>query len=263
MADDLLSAIEAFLCEARRARKSADLTHRELRLRKQVRGIFHRQRSVFLQRFAHLKSHFAEAISDADWAAAWAAAQAASDPEFTDALQAAYEEALQVGAEASIADLGVDIAFDLKNPRAVAFLERRAAEMVTGINDTTRDRLRRTLAAAVDSGKSYGETARAIETLFTEFESTRAETIAVHELGTAYIEGNMIVGRDLQDAGLEMTKAWLGSGQSCEEICQPNEDDGDIPFDDAFSSGDDQPPGHVHCDCDITMDVVTPETANA
>jgi len=56
-------------------------------------------------------------------------------------------------------------------------------------------------------------------------------------------------------------KAWLtvGDANVCED-CQTNEDEGPIPIDQEFPSGDDAPPQHPDCRCNVTS-VVSPDTA--
>src|SRR5690606_6069541 len=109
---------------------------------------------------------------------------------------------------------GIDDAFDLKHPRAVEFMSQSGADRVTQITDTTRDYLRTLLTQAADEGWSYGKTARAIRKRYAEFSVTRARNIAVYELGNAYEAGNLLVARDLQDAGLTMEKQWLSVGDA-------------------------------------------------
>lgn len=44
-------------------------------------------------------------------------------------------------------------------------------------------------------------------------------------------------------------KRWVSSANSC-ETCQANADQGEIPDDEFFDSGDSEPPAHPNCDCD-------------
>lgn len=44
------------------------------------------------------------------------------------------------------------------------------------------------------------------------------------------------------------TKVWVIAGPGC-DVCQPNVDDGEIPIDQAFSSGDMNEPAHPNCEC--------------
>jgi hypothetical protein len=49
------------------------------------------------------------------------------------------------------------------------------------------------------------------------------------------------------------TKRWITVNENSCEDCQMNEDDGPIPVDDVFSSGDDEPPLHLKCQCLIGL----------
>jgi hypothetical protein len=116
------------------------------------------------------------------------------------------------------------------------------------------------LTQAADEGWSYQRTAEAIIDRYKEFAigkpqehiDSRAHLIAVTEVGNAYVEGNMIVARDLQDAGVEMEKAWSTVGDSkVTEECKANEAQGFIPIDQPFLSGDMRPLRFPGCRCDL------------
>lgn|GEM_PF-105765 len=53
--------------------------------------------------------------------------------------------------------------------------------------------------------------------------------------------------RESVDSG-DTEKSWVGG--TC-EVCQDNSDAGWIDMDDTFPSGDDEPPAHPNCDCDL------------
>jgi uncharacterized protein with gpF-like domain len=132
--------------------------------------------------------------------------------------------------------------------------------MVTKINDTTRDYLQTIITQATDEGWSYQRTAEAITDRYKEFAigkpqehiDSRAHLIAVTETGNAYAEGNLIVAKDLQDAGITMEKAWstVGDNKVTAE-CQANEDQGWIPLQDEFLSGHQRPLRFPGCRCDL------------
>jgi len=52
----------------------------------------------------------------------------------------------------------------------------------------------------------------------------------------------------LREAADGSEKSWIGG--TC-PVCQENSDAGWIPVDEQFPSGDDEPPAHPNCDCDI------------
>ena len=177
---------------------------------------------------------------------------------FEGPIQALAETAIQAGARATIADLGADISFNLANPRAVAFLEQYGARQVTRINETTRDEIRRMVTRGVEQGISYDQVAKDITARFREFAvgkpqlhiESRAHLVAVQEAGEAYEHGSLTVGRQLQDAGIQMEKKWSTVKDSrVSDLCRQNEAAGWIPLGSSFQSGHDRPLGHVACRC--------------
>lgn len=177
---------------------------------------------------------------------------------FEGPIQALAETAIQAGARAAIADLGADISFNLANPRAVAFLEQYGARQVTRINETTRDEIRRMVTRGVEQGISYDQVAKDITARFREFAvgkpqlhiESRAHLVAVQEAGEAYEHGSLTVGRQLQDAGIQMEKKWSTVKDSrVSDLCRQNEAAGWIPLGSSFPSGHDRPLGHVACRC--------------
>ena len=177
---------------------------------------------------------------------------------FEEPIQALAETAIQAGARATIADLGADISFNLANPRAVAFLERYGAERVTKINQTTRKAIHDMVTRGMELGLPYDQVAEEISSRFSEFAvgmpqrhiESRAHLVAVQEAGEAYEHGSLTVGRQLQDAGIQMEKKWSTVKDSrVSDLCRQNEAAGWIPLGSSFPSGHDRPLGHVACRC--------------
>jgi uncharacterized protein with gpF-like domain len=140
----------------------------------------------------------------------------------------------------------------------VAFLEQYGARQVTRINETTRDEIRRMVTRGVEQGLSYDQVAKDITARFREFSvgmpqrhiESRAHLVAVQEAGEAYEEGNLIVGRDLAAAGIQVEKRWSTVKDSrVSDLCRQNEAVGWLPLDSSFPSGHDRPLGHVACRC--------------
>lgn len=77
----------------------------------------------------------------------------------------------------------------------------------------------------------------------------RAEAAAIWEVSKAYHQGMNDVAASVIGHGIIVEKRWLADPDACEEICQPNAEDGWIPEDINFASGEDLPPGHPHCRC--------------
>ncbi len=122
-------------------------------------------------------------------------------------------------------------------------------KLTGGFSDTTIQRLRDAVADAWDAGGSYDQVVGAIKGVFDDFSDTRAGLIAQTEVNDAYNHGRVELANE---AGFD-EKAWDPDGEACEEICQPNVDQGWIGIDDDFDSGDDAPPAHPNCDCSISF----------
>lgn len=248
----LLEAIDALLVAARRAAKLR--VHRKIEpaFAKALAAFFRSQGRTFLRGFASLKPAFVtEALREADtpgWEAIWTAASAAQRKRLEAVLARYLTQAYRAGAVSSAKALG--IAFDLANERAVEWAAGHAATLVSGIEDTTKEALRRIISGALDEGWSYQQTARAIREEFAAFSVARSELIAVTETANAYEQANADQARSIADSGLDMEKAWATVGDNdVEDTCQSNEDEGWIPMDDAHDSGDSEPPAHPNCRC--------------
>jgi len=79
--------------------------------------------------------------------------------------------------------------------------------------------------------------------------------IARTEIGMAH----MAVARPAmrrQGAWLEFEKKWLVSQDEPDDECMDNADEDWIPYDDAFSSGDDMPLAHPNCKCSLAVRVI-------
>lgn len=254
----LIPPLTRFLESATVAGKWRVVGPLERKLQKDMRRAFTAQGAAFLTGFAGQRSKFNEALSPQDWLSIFDTAARATYTLFLDPLEATAAAGLTAGAENVIADLGMDIAFNLRNPRAVQYLQQHGAQNVAGINDTTRSYLQTVITQGVDEGWSYARMAKAIKDRYAEFAvgvpqqhiRSRAELVAVTESGMAYESGSSIVVRDLQDGGLRMEKSWLTVGDArVDPHCADNAAQGWIPFDEAFSDGSMQPLSHPACRC--------------
>lgn len=270
-ATDLLPILDRFLEAIARTRRERALAKATQRAESALSRAFQEQGRVFIESWerAVKRAGLREASPPpppppvdpalaVPWEPAFSDAEIASLQLFEEPIQALVESAIQAGARAAIADLGADISFNLANPRAVAFLEQYGARQVTRINETTRDEIRRMVTRGVEQGLSYDQVAKDITARFREFSvgmpqrhiESRAHLVAVQEAGEAYEEGNLIVGRDLAAAGIQMEKRWSTVKDSrVSDLCRQNEAVGWLPLDSSFPSGHDRPLGHVACRC--------------
>jgi F like protein len=188
-------------------------------------------------------------------------------------------------------DLGVGLRFDLTNPRAVDFIRRRAAELVTRVTDDTRLVLRELIdrafgegippaklarlieqhigllpkhAVAAENfrirlladGKAQAQVDKLVERYTKKLLRYRATNIARTEIMTASNRGQDELWRQRAEKGLldlsSAKRVWIAS-DPC-PIC--TELDGqEAGFNETFPGGYDMPPIHPSCKC--TLGLVT------
>lgn len=278
----LIESIDLFLEASRKAIRDEALLPIERHMEKAIASAFRAQSRAFLKRFAAVAPRLPGILTDDDWLRYLDAAMLETKELFMSAEKQAVTKAITAGikvaasesglpaglVEAAPSDIGdiiamlLGIRFDLKNPRAVAYIDDVGANLVTRVDETTRDYIRTVISEGVANGDSYNAMAKRISARYSEFAvgkpqlhiDSRAHLIAVTEAGQAYEHGNYMVGEGLRDAGLNMEKSWLTFGDSRVSAgCAENEAAGWIPFDDAFPSGDLRPLRFPGCRCSLMM----------
>lgn len=114
-------------------------------------------------------------------------------------------QTVKVGGETISESVGFD--FQLSNPRVIATIRTRAANLVTNVTDTTKASIR----AAVETGRAQGLGTRDIaklihETTFGEITKTRAQTIARTETVGALNAGEHV---SAVTSGVMRSKEWV------------------------------------------------------
>ena len=155
----------------------------------------------------------------------------------------------------SVTSIGADDdSVNVVNQRAVAYAKSRAAELVSvngdqSLIDSTRAMIRDTIANGLEGGMSGSQIADALQESYA-FSAQRANLIANTEIATANGQGKKAGWEEVSNLGITLVKEWFVSGDEgvCED-CDGNESQGEIPFDEAFQSGDDIEPAHPGCRC--------------
>lgn len=275
--DSFAPALLRLLEATTAAYKRRLLARIERRLERDLRGCFRAQAKQVGRAFKRLaggwpraqqESYRLEEVEaiDADLAALFAADN--SGQAFEAAIGRAARSGLSAGAASVVAQLALDYSFNLKNPRAVVYLEAHGAELVKKISETTRADIQRIVSYALENGWSYNRTAAAIQRQFRDYYTgdswwnfdapraqlhidSRAHLIAVTEAGNAYEAGAAIPVDDLQAAGIEMEKYWSSMGdERVSQGCRDNQAQGWIPVDQAHASGHMHPLRFPGCRCD-------------
>lgn len=250
------------LLEVERAeRRDRDLAGPESQLRSALSRYWKAQRDELLPRLDQLRGHFAESEAGDDFDRAWqamTAAAAEAGRRLSTTAQEALRRALQAGGRSLARDVGLDVAFDVDSPAAQRFLQDRGANLVSGIDDTTRAQMRGVVERGVRDGRTYAQTADEISKRFAGFSDpsvlghirTRAELVAVTETSMGYEHAHSVAGDDLEAAGLQVEKRWIDVGDARVHAgCAANSAAGWIGHREVFPTGVSQPPDHPGCRC--------------
>lgn len=240
-------------------KRDASLAKLEKLMAKEVAGIFKRQRNLYMQEFKKAKGYFKESAQDPDNIID--RVLAITEDTFKEAMTSSWLVAVQTGMLDAIEEFDVPgIVFKIDHPRAESYILKHGAELVTRINDGTRDQIHGILVKGREEGWSYNKAAREIEQRFTEFAigkpqkhiRSRAELVAVTETANAYGEGNMEAAEQIQEAGLTMEHSWHTVGDdSVSDGCQDNEAAGWLPLNEPFPSGHLREPRFPGCRCNV------------
>lgn len=144
------------------------------------------------------------------------------------------------------------ITADLRAIDAERYLASHGAELVKGINDFTMQELRQVLARGLRDGVSMEDLASRLMTKMDDYRLYRARRIAITESSKAWSYAELKSAGAMEDAGYKMVKEWLlGPAHPRYDICDHNHEEGAIPLNRSFSSGDMAPPQHPNCGCSL------------
>ncbi len=253
------TSLADFLTETSRLSKEKDLLPIRQALVQRMKQVFGRQERIFLKGMGKYRNLFSEALGDSEFDEIMGEVIGRTTQDMGMGIIQASSQAMRLAAKQRIADFGIDIAFDLKNPRAVQWLTQNAALRVTQINEATRKEIASIVTQGTSEGWSYNRTAKEISTKFKEFRigkpqlhiESRAHLVAVTESANAYEAGNKMVVDQMAEMGLEMEKKWLTVGDNrVSDGCAENQAEDWIPADQPHKSGDMHPPRFPGCRCD-------------
>lgn len=165
-----------------------------------------------------------------------------------------------------------DEAWDIVDQAAQRFAQARAAELVGmrllsdggmvanpraafAITDGTRALLKATVKRAIDEGWSSSQLQHEVMDS-AAFSPARSLNIARTESARAHSLGGLEAAKA---SGVVRSKSWLtGSEHPEEDDCDLDENEGAIPIEQAFPSGDDAPPNHPSCECTLIFGTEEP-----
>lgn len=259
----LSNNIWRFLREVHQTRREKATSREEAQLRSALRQGFKEQERLLIKELDSIPSHFQEADPErptppVDLRPIWERITEETRFPMIVSADRTVAQAFLKGSRSLLADMAIDLAFDLEHPRATRFLEERGAQLIRGIDDTTRSEVQRILSNAVREGKSYGHVRTELRAKFRQFHTPqpqlhirdRAELISVQEMGEAYEQGNLEAAEEIRDLGITLEKSSLTAEDTrVDELCTANERQGWIPLEQGYQSGAQRPPFHVACRC--------------
>jgi len=130
---------------------------------------------------------------------------------------------------------------------AVKWAEEYSAQLVTGMDEETRRQLAQVISDGIENKRGVEGIARDIRSQFEDMSKSRSMTIADTESNRALSKAAM---DKMHDYGVD-GKQWLPHATAC-DICHANGDQGVIPIDQEFESGDMEPPNHPNCYCALS-----------
>jgi hypothetical protein len=149
------------------------------------------------------------------------------------------------------ADIPVDFsATDKVGPTAMdaaVYAAEKSAELVTQIDDTTRQIIRDAVAKGFEEQLSPLQVNRLIRQTLTDMTIARSKMIARTEMADAIGEASM---RKIKAEGYGWKQTIL-SDDAC-QICQDNADADPLPVDELYPSGDLRAAFHPNCRCTTT-----------
>jgi HK97 family phage portal protein len=151
----------------------------------------------------------------------------------------------------TLRDLGITGDMDITQDNVIEFIEKESGEMISGINQTTLDKLRETLSEGVREGEGIDALKSRVMHVFEVASSVRAEMIARTEVLRA---SNFATTESYKQSGVVKGKEWLTAmdERTC-PVCQPL-DGQTVTLGRNFKTelGDvEYPPIHPQCRCTV------------
>jgi phosphohistidine phosphatase SixA len=196
-----------------------------------------------------LKTHTATDYVTA--AAVVATALPLHDSSFATAHAKVKVAAYYAGIDHASAQLGVKVE-EARFDRQTPYGNQTSTDLEDDLDSTTVDRAHNTLKALEPFTLAAASTA--LGALFAGFgdpggdKMSRADTVALNVVSTAYHDGGADAATQAADTGADVEKAWQTETNPC-ETCIANEAEGFIPADAPHDSGDFEPPAHPNCAC--------------
>jgi len=165
---------------------------------------------------------------------------------FTEFTLPRITETVKINGTAAMAELGVEVNFDVTNPKVIKWIKKRCGNLIKDILDTTKNKLRKTLAEGIAEGEKISSLASRVSAVYDEAKGYRAIRIARTETITASNQGAL---QAYDQSEVVKKKEWLIAGDACDDCIPMNGEK--VKLHSNFSCGVSTPPLHPNCRCTI------------
>lgn len=169
-----------------------------------------------------------------------------TEPEIAKVLKALLVESGGKGLD-QVLNTATDEMLEQVNEFAVDYAGARAAELVKGLEDSTRDMLQSSVVTALEEGWSNDRLASELMSAYA-FSAERAMLIARTETAYADVAGNL---EGWRASGAVAGKRWIVDPNNPCDLCDKLAGV-EVDLDESFpGDGGDGPPLHPNCECDV------------
>ena len=135
-------------------------------------------------------------------------AEAADPTHLTTPLDPRFKVLVDEWGAKVLTDLGLDVAFNLRNPRVQEYLRTWSSTKITDINETTRTAIRETLAEGTAAGEGVRDLAKRIEGVYDDADRRRATVIARTEVNGG---ANWATTDAYRHSGVVTRRTWIAT----------------------------------------------------
>lgn len=183
--------------------------------------------------------------------------------EFAKRIRPEHRRIVREAGARALRDVGVGVAFDLRNPRVTAFLRERAQRFAQAVAETTWNKLQATITAGLEAGETIDEIADRIEATMELRVNQSSTTIARTEVIGA-TNGGAVEG--YRQSGVVSEKQWIATLDDRVRDTHAEANGQTVPLDEDFEVGDGSGPApgqigiaaeDINCRCAVAA-VVEP-----
>jgi len=167
---------------------------------------------------------------------------------FGKAMEAKYKAAISLVGPAALAELGIDLDFNVGNPHTIAFLKSYIPKLAGGVTEETRGLISGAIKAGIENAESLSQIQDRVRDVFSGCKEFRAENIARSETARATTKGDIAA---WQQSGVVEGKIWRLGPDPC-PFCEEMAGNENALMDNFFDMGDTLEKGGDTWTCDYT-----------